>query len=146
MDAIELNRLINESTLELENESNTRIVGRQALELGVMCEQKGWYVRALLLWEKFLQQIRNYDSCWGFEEFPLPYPNASISNLMAEDEATTLSKRIDRLWKRVGHPELADAKKRVGIYYWDIWLHRYYDACDMRFIEEMEERLGVSSE
>lgn len=146
MDAIVLNQLLNESVHSLEAEPNTRKVGKRALELGILCEQKGWNIRALGIWEKFLQQIRNYDSSWGFEEFPLPYPNARISDLMAEDEAKTLSKRIDRLWKRIGHPELADAKKRVDIYYWEIWFHRYYDACPISFIKEMEEHLGIASE
>ncbi len=146
MDAIELNRFINESTLELAKEPNTRTVGSRALELGILCEQKGWNLRALGIWEKFLQQIYNYDSYWGMEEVPLPSPSVRIADLMAKDEARTLGKRIDRLWKRIGHPELADAHRRVDRYYWDIWLSRYYDACPISFIEETEERLGISSE
>ena len=142
MDAIVLNKMLNEAERLLEAEENCRIVGKNALELGILCEQKGWNMRAIGIWEKFLRQIAGRDSVWGNEETPLPAPGVSISHLTAEAEAQALGRRIDRLWKRIKHPELANAKKRTDIYYWDIWLSRYYDACNISFIEEVEERLG----
>ena len=145
MDPIVLNQMLNESELSLEAEANTRLVGKIALELGILCEQKGWNLRALGIWEKYLQQIVAYDSYWGDEDVPLPFPNVRISHLMAEHEAMTLGKRIDRLWKRINHPELANAKKRVERYYWNIWFSRYYDSCDSSYIEEMEARLGIDT-
>ena len=142
VDAIVLNQMVKEGELEIKNQLNTRKAGRMALELGTLCEKKGWYLRAIEVWKKGIEQLTYYDQVWEWRR--LPSTQDRISHFMAEDEALELGRRIDKVWETIGHKELAEAKKQVTKLYWSIWLWRNIDSVTIDFIEEMEAYLGIN--
>lgn len=142
IDAIVLNQMVKEGELEIQNQLNTRKAGRMALELGTLCEKKGWHIRAIEVWKKGIEQLTYYDQVWEWRR--LPSTHDSISHFMAEYEALELGRRIDKVWKKIGHKELAEAQKQVTKLYWSIWLWRNIDSVTIDFIEEMEAYLGIN--
>ena len=142
VDAIVLNQMVKDGEREIQHESNTRKAGRMALELGILCEKKGWHLRAIDIWKKGIGQLAYHDQVWGWRR--LPSTHDRIGQFIAEEEALELGRRIDAVWKEIGHEELAEALRQATEIYWDIWLSRYGEWVSLSFIEEREKLLGIS--
>jgi hypothetical protein len=103
------------------------VKAQKALLLGELCEGAGYPRQALRVWTSTVRMIEAVDYDWVYE--PLapswsPY-HVSFCSVVSMDECRELGRRIDALWRRLGHPEMSGWERRALRSYRDMWLDKY---------------------
>jgi hypothetical protein len=127
MDAQLLGEVVHRGLHAIRCAKNPRVKAQKALLLGELCEGAGYPRQALRVWTSTVRMIEAVDYDWVYE--PLapswsPY-HVSFSSVVSMDECRELGRRIDALWRRLGHPEMSGWERRALRSYRDMWLDKY---------------------
>ena len=133
-DSILLNRIVENGMAQIKKTENPRKAAAMGLYLGDLCEKKGWSMRALDIWFLTLNHVEDIDDrlTWGsWEEGSrrneiIPALGCYFDHRTSEEDCRQIALRIDRLWRKTGHPELAKATKRIRRDYCSMWYDIYY--------------------
>lgn len=121
-----LKQLISEQQAAIAREPNTRKMAQRALELGDLCLSSGCPMKAIQVWRDAALRLGERDCFWVDE--PINPDFVRFDDLVSAKEARTLGRRIDRVWRLLGHPEMATWSRGMKKYYEDLWLDKYYEA------------------
>jgi len=130
MDAQLLGEVVKRGLHAIYCAKNPRVKAQQALLLGELCEGAGYPLQALRVWKSTVLMIEVEDQAWVTE--PLapswsPY-HVAFCSVVSMEECRELGRRIDRLWRRLGCPEMAGWENKALRSYHDMWLDKYYGA------------------
>ena len=90
--------------------------------------------RALDIWYLTINHVEDIDDrlTWGsWEEGSrrneiIPALGCYFDHRTSEEDCRQIALRIDRLWRKTGHPELAKATRRIRGDYRSMWYDIYY--------------------
>jgi len=105
---------------------NLRGKAYKALVLGDLCANAGYPNTALRVMRSTMSYIKMKDYDWVCR--PINPSFNRLENIVNMYEVRELGRRIDRLWRWLGHPEMAHSARRVERYYDDLWFDKYYEA------------------
>ena len=127
METRQLEELVEWWMKAVECTPDTRTKARRGLELGRICEHAGHPVLALSVWTRTLNMVRMAN--WDVEYIPINTRLYSFDALFAYAEEQQLSGCIDRVWKQLGHSELAHYRRQARENYRSTWLAKYQEPC-----------------
>lgn len=122
----DLMQVIEQSLAEMRREENPRKQARMGLELGDLCAASGMAMRALDVWREALCTLEGRDYDWVYR--PLNPAFMRFDHVTSRWEAVQLGRRIDRMWRSLGHPELAHYGRDANCEYNEMWMDKYYGA------------------
>lgn len=109
----------------VECSRSAKMRARRGLELGLMCEDAGHPVLALQVWSATLSMVRCDN--WGLEYLPINTRFYRFDGLYAYTEEEELGACLDRVWRHLGHAELACFKAMARENYRNVWLSKYQE-------------------
>jgi len=125
MSSRELEEQVRWGMKAIECSGNTRSRAMRGLQLGRLCENAGHPVLALRVWMETLEMVRNDNFEW--ENMPINTAVYSFDSKIAFTEQEELGRQIDRLWRQLGHEEMAHFKRMAEDDYRSIWLWKYQE-------------------
>lgn len=119
-----LQQLLRRDLHSIECAAHPRRKAQKGLRLGDLCANTGHPVWAMRLWSWTLNLVgsKDYDE-WIDEWLDTKY--VRLANVVSEEEAKELGRRIDQLWERLGHPEMKDAEREAELIYDWLWYEKY---------------------
>lgn len=123
MDARLLDSIVDKGWKAINATDNARVIAQKGLILGDLCEGAGYPHQALVNWYGALEAVLYLDFDWTFT--PLNTRYCRLAHVVAMDECKALGRRIDNLWRRLGHREMAVFERYARHYYHDMWLNKY---------------------
>ena len=116
--------LVNREIHPIRCAESCRRKGQLALMAGDLCAETGHYWWAMKVW----QWARRLIECKDYDDWRYVWFNTSVVRLgdvVSEDLCMALGRRVDNLWRRLGHPEMAwnEDSARAGYDY--LWLEKY---------------------
>lgn len=126
MDTQVLNQLVREQEAVIERERNPRKMARRAMELGDACMAAGCPMMAIQVWRNAARRLMERDERWIYE--PINPDFMRFDDYVSAYEGRMLGRRIDKTWRLIGHPEMADWERRMGRVYKSMWLDKYFEA------------------
>jgi hypothetical protein len=123
MSSRELEKQVEWGMKAIECCSSTGDRAKRGLMLGKMCEDAGHPVKALSVWLDTLSMVRcdNYE----WEYIPINSRFYSFDSRIAYTEMEELGRNIDRVWRQLGHDELAHYEGVAEGNYRSVWLAKY---------------------
>jgi hypothetical protein len=97
---------------------------QKAQRLGDLCAETGHFQWALKVWYLGLSEICRKD----YDEWCLVHFNTDVVKLddvVSEEDAMILGRRMDRLWCLLGYPEEAYYERKAEAEYDFLWLDKY---------------------
>jgi len=122
----DLGEVVTQSLEAMRSEGNPRKQARLGLELGDLCAASGMPVRALDIWREALARLEWHDYEWVYR--PMNPAYLRFDHAVSRWEAVQLGMRIDREWRRLGHPEQAHYGRDANHEYDEMWMDKYYMA------------------
>lgn len=111
----------------IANNPNARKQALRALRLGDLCANCGFPYTALKIYHFGRQEVYEKDAEWASTpinpQFCLPF-----CEVISPYEYHELSLRVDSLWRRIGHPEMAHYASQTRSDYYCLFMERYYDS------------------
>ena len=101
-----------------------QMVNREIHPLGDLCAETGHFLWALKVWYLGLSEICRKD----YDEWRLVHFNTDVVKLddvVSEEDAMILGRRMDRLWCLLGYPEEAYYERKAEAEYDFLWLEKY---------------------
>ena len=123
MDARLLDEILDKGWKAINATENVRVIAQKGLILGDLCAGAGYPHRALECWFGALEAVEYLDYDWTFT--PLNHRYYRFDSVVSMDECKELGRRIDSLWRRLGHREMAVFERHARHYYHDMWLDKY---------------------
>jgi hypothetical protein len=119
-----LREMINREIHSVRCAKNCRWKGQKALRLGDLCAGCGHPWWAMKVWNlgRWLIEDQDYDE-WRYVWFNPRY--VRLSDVVSEDLCLELGRRIDNLWRSMGHPEMARYEQSACMAYEWLWLEKY---------------------
>ena len=121
----QLSELVEWGMKAVECSRGGSVRAKRGLELGKMCEESGHPVLALQVWLDTLSMVECDN--WDWEEEPINTRLYSFDSKVAYAETEELAKNIDRLWRMMGHNELAHCQEQAHEDYRSLWLYKYQE-------------------
>ncbi|MBR1933090.1 MAG: hypothetical protein IJ841_05340 [Prevotella sp.] len=110
----------------VECSTSAKVRAWRGLELGFLCEHAGHPALALQVWMQTLCMVQ-YDN-WELVDLPINTRVYRFDGLYAYTEEEELGYNIDRLWRQLGHEELARFRRMAKQNYRATWLYKYQEA------------------
>jgi hypothetical protein len=108
----------------------TGVMVKRGLLLGDLCESTGHYGLAIKIWRKTLNRVTNQDwEDWLYT--PLYSMSVRLEHVTNRFGAMQLGLRMDHVWVKLKHPEMATNEQWANDCYDDLWNEKYYESfCD----------------
>lgn len=122
-----LRQMVNRSIHALCCAESCRWKYQRGLLLGDLCASAGHPWWAIKVWRLALSLIltKDYDD-WRYVWTNTEWVN--IDYVLSEEESLVLARRIDKMWRRLGHPEEVRMEVHATCEYDWFWLEKYdYD-------------------
>ena len=128
-----LHQMVNRSIHAICCAEHCRWKYQRGLLLGNLCLGTGHPYWAIKVWRFVLKLIcrTDYDE---WIDVPINPESVDIHNVLSETDCLSLGRRIDDLWRAIGHPECADMEAYAQKHYGWFWAEKY-DFCQMEFDE-----------
>jgi len=108
----------------------TGVMVNRALLLGDICETSGHYWLAMQIWRKTMYKVVDQD----WKDWCYVYPNPMyfrLEHVTNRFGAMRLGRKMDELWKKLKHPEMADNEYYADDSYNELWMENYFESeCD----------------
>lgn len=134
-----LRHIVNYRIRSIRCAQNSRMKYHFGLHLGQLCATSGHPWWAIKVWQFTLRLM-----CWkDYDEWiyvPVNPDYVRIDSVLSEPESMDLGRRIDTLWRKMGHPECAVMERYAQGAYDFFWLEKYdYSRVeDEDFLTEIE--------
>jgi len=135
-----LHDLVNHEIHPLRCAESCRRKGQIALRLGDLCAEAGHAWWAMKVWQlgRRLIEYKDYDD-WIYVWFNTEY--VRLSYVVSEDLCIDLGRRIDNLWRKMGHPEMAWNEDSARAGYDSLWYEKFdFDRTEIDACLDEEER------
>ena len=134
-----LHDMINRQIHALFSLKNCRWKYKRGLYMGDLCASSGHPWWAMKVWCLAMALIieKDYDD-WIYEWINPKY--VSIRGVLSEEESLILARRIDDLWRKLGHPEKVGMEEVAKGQYDDFWYEKYDYDRNCFHEDEAEER------
>ena len=122
-----LRQMVNREIHPIRCAESCRRKRQKAQRLGDLCAETGHFLWAMKVWYLGLRAIchKDYDD-WILVHFNTDV--VTLSDVISEEDATILGRRIDTLWRHLGHPEQAYYARIAAAEYDFLYLEKYdYD-------------------
>ena len=136
-----LRQLVNREIHPIRCAASCRHKAMKAMRAGDLCAESGHFLWAMKVWYLGLDEIctKDYDE-WRYVWFNTRV--VRLADVVAEEEALMLGRRIDDLWRQLGYADMTGYEGMVsGAYDW-LWYEKYdYDrsSWDYDYKPELEE-------
>lgn len=119
-----LRQMVNREIHPIRCAESCRRKRQKAQRLGDLCAETGHFLWAMKVWYFGLRTIchKDYDD-WRCVHFNTDV--VTLSDVISEEDATILGRRIDRLWRHLGHPEQAYYARIATAEYDFLYLEKY---------------------
>ena len=113
----------------------TGVITQKAQRIGDLCAETGHFLWALKVWYLGLTEIcnKNYDE-WRLVHFNNDV--VTLDDVISEEDAIILGRRMDRLWCLLGFPEEAYYERKAEAEYDFLWLEKY--DCDRSILPQWD--------
>lgn len=134
-----LRHIVNYRIRSIRCAQNSRVKYHYGLHLGQLCVTTGHLWWAIKVWQFTLKLM-----CWkDYDDWicvPVNPKYVRIDCVLSEPESMDLGRRIDALWKEMGHPECAVMERYAQSEYDFFWAEKYdyYRMEDEEFLAEIE--------
>ena len=134
-----LRQIVNYRIHSIRCADNCGVKYRFGLHLGQLCASTGHPWWAIKVWQFTLKLI-----CWkDYNDWicvPVNPKYVNIDSVLSEPECLDLGRRIDALWREMGHPECAVMERYARREYDYFWAEKYgyYRVEDEEFEAEIE--------
>jgi|GEM_PF-3544627 len=105
----------------------TGVMVNRALLLGDICETSGHYWLAMQIWRKTMYKVIGQDWDDWYNVFPNPV-YVRLEHVTNRFGAMRLGRKMDELWKKLKHPEMADNEYNADDWYNELWMEHYYES------------------
>ena len=143
-----LRQLVNREIHPLRCAESCRRKRQKAMRLGDLCAETGHFLWAMRVWSLGISLIcdKDYDD-WRYVWFNTRV--VSLGDVTSEEDAKILGRRVDNLWRALGHPEMKGAEAWAEAEYDWLWLEKYdYDRNewdDHDMLAEARKRLAAEA-
>ena len=119
--------VVKEAARVIVSTKKTGVMVQRALLLGDLCETSGHYWMAMQLWRKTMYKVIGQDwDDWLHEDLnPLYVRLEHVTNRFG---AMQLGRRIDALWRKLKHPEMAVQEYNADDWYNELWMEKHYES------------------
>ena len=124
-----LRELVNREIHPIRCAESCRRKRQKSQRIGDLCVETGHFQWAIKVWYLGLLEIcmKDYDE-WHYVQFNNDV--VSLEDVVSEEDAMILGRRIDRLWCLLGYPEEAWYERKAEAEYDFLWLEKYDCARD----------------
>ena len=124
-----LRELVNREIHPIRCAESCRRKRQKAQRIGDLCAETGHFQWAIKVWYLGLLEIcmKDYDE-WRYVNFNNDV--VCLDDVVSEEDAMILGRRIDRLWCLLGYPEKAYYESKAEAEYDFLWLEKYDYARD----------------
>lgn len=145
-----LRQLLNREIHPIRCAHNLRRKAQKARILGELCVGANHPALAIKIWAFTENLIVNYDDQWLDNNWYYNPQWNTLDNLMAEEEAKDLGRRIDEQYRKMGHPDEGGYEDyAIAHYFWTKYYRKpeYYDFLkEYRvYLEEVRQRQATES-
>ena len=131
IDSRYLQHIVNYRIHSIRSAQNSRQKYHLGLHLGELCATSGHLWWAIKVWQFTLKQmcLKDYND---WISVPVNPDYVRIDHMLSEPESQNLGRRIDDLWRRIGHPECAVMERYARSEYDYFWAEKYdYDCMEI---------------
>ena len=111
----QLEEMVAQTQQMLASNENQRKKCRQALRAADACLRSGYPYHAISIWREAIRAVEDHEADCILHGEHNKY--SSSWNRLSKEELIELARRIDKTYRQVGCPELADYEHRVSIMY-----------------------------